>query len=59
MNPNRMGDGMKAKRLIIVNPKPMATVLSFSSTHLTETKKLDALPVAPLNFRRHTTARKM
>lgn len=58
INPKRIGDGMKAKRLIIVSPKPMATVLSFSSTHLTETRKLEARPVAPLNLRRQTTAKK-
>lgn len=59
IKPKRMGDGMKAKRLMIVSPKPIATVLSFSSTHLTDTRKFDALPVAPLNLRRQTTAKKM
>lgn len=57
MYPKNIGDGMKAKRLIIVNPKPIATVLSRSSTHLTPTKKLEALPEAPKNFRAHTTAK--
>ena len=41
-----------------VKPKPMATVLSRSSTHRTETRKLLALPVAPENFIKHMTARK-
>lgn len=57
MYPNKIGEGMNANKLIIVNPKPIATVLSFSSTHLTETKKFDALPVAPLNLSKQTTAR--
>lgn len=81
ITPNNIGDGMKANKLIIIIPKPIATALSRSSTHLeygfkihlarniskypyislylTETKKLDALPVAPLNFNRQTTARNM
>ena len=59
INPKRIGDGMKAKRLIIVKPKPIATVLSFSATHLTDTRKFDARPVAPVNLSRHTTAKNM
>ena len=54
-----MGDGMNAKRLIIIKLNPIATVLSFSSTHLTDTRKFEALPVAPLNFNKQTTAKKM
>lgn len=32
--PKSIGDGTNAQRLIIINPKPIATGLSFSSTHL-------------------------
>lgn len=53
-----MGLGMKASIEQRVMPKPMAAVLSFSGTQRTETKKLEALPLAPTNFRQHITAKK-
>lgn len=44
---------------IIIIPKPIAAVLSFSGTQRTETKKLEARPVAPTNFRKHITTKKV
>lgn len=55
--PKNMGLGIKANMDIIIMPKPMAAVLSFSGTHLTVTKKFEALPVAPMNFKPHITAK--
>lgn len=50
---------MNANIDIIIIPKPMAAVLSFSGTHLTVTRKFEALPVAPINFKAHITAKKV
>lgn len=55
--PKKIGLGMKENKAINIKPNPMATVLSRSSTHLTETKKLLALPVDPQNLRKHITAK--
>lgn len=57
--PKNMGLGMKANKLINIIPRPMAVALSSSGTHLTDTKKFDALPVDPMNFIKHITARKI
>lgn len=57
--PKNMGLGIKAIIDIIIIPKPMAAVLSFSGTHRTDTKKFEALPVAPINFNKHITPRKV
>lgn len=48
---------MNENKHMNISPKPIATVLSLSSTHLTDTKKFEALPVAPENFMKHMTAK--
>jgi len=53
-----MGPGIKANIEHSIIPNPMAAVLSFSGTQRTETKKLDALPAAPINLRKHITDKK-
>lgn len=55
--PKNIGLGINEKRLITIRPKPIATGLSFSSTHLTDTRKFVALPVAPENFKTHITVK--
>jgi hypothetical protein len=50
---------MKDNKLSSTTLTPIDTVLSFSSTHRTDTKKLLALPVAPENFSKHITTKKV
>ena len=57
--PKKIGLGINENKHIKAKPKPMATVLSRSSIHLTPTRKLLALPVASENLRKHITARNM
>lgn len=44
-----MGDGIKAAKLIIVKPIPIATGLSFSSTHL-KICKINCKPFHLFNY---------
>lgn len=54
-----IGEGTAASNLTKDIPKPIAKVLSRSSTHLMPTKKLLALPEAPINFMKHMTDKNM
>lgn len=58
-SPKKIGLGMNDIRLSTIMPKPIDTALSFSSTQRTDTRKLLARPVAPENFRKHITTRKV
>jgi len=54
-----MGLGMKVSTEYTMLPKPREKVLSLEGTQRRANSRLLDLPVAPTNFRKHMTARKM